>query len=223
MHPSARSSLGCRTMQTVGGRQCFTAQKTASGSTWEPGKEYQVALMLQEGNKGCMYVDGVIVGSPETIRTPEKRGFEISFFYIGGDEGGSGSNATVTSFFLYDRPLGEDELKLVTKSEGSVCVLRVLLLGLCGPLRGVTRRDPCLQWEQYVPLHEPSGIIDVLLGRTFYFIYFWFEYAFSACAILYLKACSPSRDRTARYSFLFYSICLFFFIYWNILRLAGCL
>ncbi|RNC36699.1 putative trans-sialidase [Trypanosoma cruzi] len=131
--------------------------------------------MLQEGNKGCMYVDGVIVGSPETIRTPETQGFEISFFYIGGDEGGSASNATVTSFFLYDRPLSVDELKLVTKSEDSVRVLRVLLLlGLCGPLRGVTRRDPCLQWEQYVPLHASSGIIDVLLGYTFYFINFIF-------------------------------------------------
>ncbi|RNC44683.1 trans-sialidase [Trypanosoma cruzi] len=134
MHPSARTSLGCRTTRAVGGRQCFTAQKTASGSTWEPGKEYQVALMLQEGNKGCMYVDGVIVGSPETIITPETQGFEISFFYIGGDEGGSGSNATLTSFFLYNRPLSVGELKLVKKSEGSTHggALRVLLLGLCG-------------------------------------------------------------------------------------------
>ncbi|KAF8302864.1 trans-sialidase, putative, partial [Trypanosoma cruzi] len=72
--------------------------------------------MLQEGNKGCMYVDGVIVGSPETIITPETQGFEISFFYIGGDEGGSGSNATLTSFFLYNRPLSVGELKLVKKS-----------------------------------------------------------------------------------------------------------
>ncbi|KAF8293840.1 hypothetical protein TcYC6_0104240 [Trypanosoma cruzi] len=90
--------------------------------------------MLQDGYRGSVYVDGVIVGSPETIRTPEKRGAEVSFFYIGGDKGDSGSNATLTSFFLYNRPLGDDELKLVTKSEDSMRggVLRVLLLGLCG-------------------------------------------------------------------------------------------
>ncbi|RNC51797.1 trans-sialidase [Trypanosoma cruzi] len=90
--------------------------------------------MLQDGHRGSVYVDGVIVGSPETIRTPETRGAEVSFFYIGGDEGGSGSNATLTSFFLYNRPLSEDELKLVTKSKGSTHggALRVLLLGLCG-------------------------------------------------------------------------------------------
>ncbi|RNC56596.1 trans-sialidase [Trypanosoma cruzi] len=45
----------------------FDGTKTAQDSTWEPGREYQVALTLQGGNKGSVYVDGVIVGSPETI------------------------------------------------------------------------------------------------------------------------------------------------------------
>ncbi|KAF5216898.1 hypothetical protein ECC02_010295 [Trypanosoma cruzi] len=153
----------------------FNGKKTAHGSTWEPGREYQVALMLQDGNKGSVYVDGRPVGTPETMPTVETQGFEIPHFYIGGDEGGSGSDVTVTNVFLYNHPLSVGELKTVKKSEGSVRVLRVLLLlGLCGPLRGVTRRDPCLQWEQYVPLHASSGIIDVLLGYTFYFINFIF-------------------------------------------------
>ncbi|KAF8289898.1 82-kDa surface antigen [Trypanosoma cruzi] len=52
----------------------FNGETTTSGSTWRPGKEYQVAIMLQDGNKGSVYVDGVIVGSPETIPTLETQG-----------------------------------------------------------------------------------------------------------------------------------------------------
>ncbi|RNC38910.1 trans-sialidase [Trypanosoma cruzi] len=95
----------------------FDGTKTASGSTWEPGREYQVALMLQDGNKGSVYVDGVIVGSPENIATLETQGPEASFFYIGGDEGDIGSDVTVTNVFLYDRPLSVGELKMVKKSD----------------------------------------------------------------------------------------------------------
>ncbi|RNF15412.1 surface protein-2 [Trypanosoma cruzi] len=115
----------------------FSGKKTASGSTWEPGKEYQVALMLQGGNKGSVYVDGVLVGSLATLPTPEVRGAEITHFYIGGDEGDSGSDLTVTNSFLYNRPLSEDELKMVKKKEDSVRgdvsrLLPLLLLGLWG-------------------------------------------------------------------------------------------
>ncbi|RNC37743.1 trans-sialidase [Trypanosoma cruzi] len=58
----------------------FYGIKTASGSTWEPGKEYQVSLMLQDGHRGFVYVNGELVGSYATIRTPETRGAEVSFF-----------------------------------------------------------------------------------------------------------------------------------------------
>ncbi|EAN98115.1 putative trans-sialidase, Group II [Trypanosoma cruzi] len=115
----------------------FNGTTTASGSTWELGREYQVALMLQDGNKSSVYVDGVSVGSSETLPTPETRGAEITHFYIGGDEGDSDSSVTVTNFFLYNRPLSDDELKMVKKIDGSVRgdvsrVLMLLLLGLCG-------------------------------------------------------------------------------------------
>ncbi|RNC55286.1 trans-sialidase [Trypanosoma cruzi] len=129
-----------KTWETV-----FDGTKTAHGSTWEPGREYQVALMLQGGNKGSVYVDGVIVGGPETIRTIETQGFEIPQFYIGGDEEGSDSDVTVTKVFLYDRPLSVGELKLVRKSDAkkgkgdgsmrgavSRVLLLLLLLLLCG-------------------------------------------------------------------------------------------
>ncbi|RNF15148.1 trans-sialidase [Trypanosoma cruzi] len=91
--------------------------------------------MLQDGHRGCVYVSAELVGSYAKIRTPEMLGAGVSFFYIGGDEGGSGSSATVTNFFLYNRPLSVGALKMVRKSEGSMLggVLRVLLLlGLCG-------------------------------------------------------------------------------------------
>ncbi|KAF5219217.1 hypothetical protein ECC02_007822 [Trypanosoma cruzi] len=124
----------------------FDGTKTAPGSTWEPGKEYQVALMLQDDKNGSVYVDGVIVGGPETIPTLETLGFEIPQFYVGGDEGGSGSDVTMKNVFLYDRPLSVGELKLVRKSDAKkgkgdgsmrggvsrVLLLLLLLLGLCG-------------------------------------------------------------------------------------------
>ncbi|RNF12939.1 trans-sialidase [Trypanosoma cruzi] len=52
----------------------FYGIKTASGSTWEPGKEHQVALMLQDGHRGFVYMNGRLVGSSVTIRTPEMLG-----------------------------------------------------------------------------------------------------------------------------------------------------
>ncbi|PBJ68253.1 trans-sialidase [Trypanosoma cruzi cruzi] len=116
----------------------FNGTKTAQDSIWEPGKEYQVALMLQDGNKGSVYVDGKLVGSSETIPTLEMTVLEISHFYIGGAEGDSDSDLTVKNFFLYNRPLSADELKMVTKREDSVrggvswMLLLLLLLGLWG-------------------------------------------------------------------------------------------
>ncbi|RNC34299.1 trans-sialidase [Trypanosoma cruzi] len=54
----------------------FYGIKTASGSTWEPGKKYQVALMLPNGHRGPAYMNADLVGSPEMLRTPETRGLK---------------------------------------------------------------------------------------------------------------------------------------------------
>ncbi|EKF38904.1 trans-sialidase, putative [Trypanosoma cruzi marinkellei] len=116
----------------------FDGKTTPQASTWEPEKEYQVALILQNGHRGFVYVDNELVGSSETIPTPEERGDVISHFYIGGDEGGSGSSMTVTNVFLYNYPLSDAELRKVKKrGDGSVRggvsrVLLLLLLGLWG-------------------------------------------------------------------------------------------
>ncbi|PBJ68342.1 trans-sialidase [Trypanosoma cruzi cruzi] len=101
-----------KTWETV-----FDGKKTTSNTTWELGKEYQVALMLQDGNKGSVYVDGVIVGSPAKIPKVGALGHEIAHFYFGGDEGDINSSVTVTNVFLYNRPLSVGELKMVRKSD----------------------------------------------------------------------------------------------------------
>nr|ABR19835.1 stage-specific surface protein GP82 [Trypanosoma cruzi] len=117
----------------------FNGETTTSGSTWMPGKEYQVALMLQDGNKGSVYVDGMSVGSLATLPTPEVRGAEIAdFYFVGGEdeEDKKSSSVTVKNVFLYNRPLGADELRMVKKIDGSmhggVSRALLLLLGLCG-------------------------------------------------------------------------------------------
>ncbi|RNC40818.1 trans-sialidase-like protein [Trypanosoma cruzi] len=100
-----------KTWETV-----FDGKKTTSNTTWELGREYQVALMLQDGNKGSVYVDGKIVGSPEKIPTLETQGHEITHLYFGG-EGDINSSVTVTNVFLYNRPLSVGEIKMVKKSD----------------------------------------------------------------------------------------------------------
>ncbi|PWU86515.1 putative trans-sialidase, Group II [Trypanosoma cruzi] len=126
-----------KTWETV-----FDGKKTTSNTTWEPGKEHQVALMLQDGNKGSVYVDGVIVGSPAKIPKVGALGHEITHFYFGGGEGDINSSVTVTNVFLYNRPLSVGELKMVRKSDdkkgngdgsmrGGMSRLLLLLLGLC--------------------------------------------------------------------------------------------
>nr|AAY46228.1 surface glycoprotein [Trypanosoma rangeli] len=82
---------------------------TRSKITWEAGKEYQVALMLQ-GNEGSVYVDGVVVGSFHTLPTSGERWHEITHFYFGGGRDGS---ARVKNVFLYNRPLSVMQLKEV--------------------------------------------------------------------------------------------------------------
>ncbi|EKG03019.1 trans-sialidase, putative, partial [Trypanosoma cruzi] len=54
-HGAKIIGLSCgmnKTWETV-----FDGKKTTSNTTWELGKEHQLALMLQDGNKGSVYVD----------------------------------------------------------------------------------------------------------------------------------------------------------------------
>ncbi|RNE95268.1 surface glycoprotein, partial [Trypanosoma rangeli] len=83
------------------------ATRIMRNSTWEPGKEYKVALMLQY-NKGSVYVDGVLVGNTNKLPTLKSRRHDISHFHFGG---GEDTSVTVNNVFLYSRQLSEDELK----------------------------------------------------------------------------------------------------------------
>ncbi|RNC36693.1 trans-sialidase [Trypanosoma cruzi] len=112
--------------------------RTPRGSRGERTPGGADAAGRQQGLRVRGWCDCGELGDDTTLET---QGFEIPQFYFGGDEGGSGSDVTVTNVFLYDRPLSVGELKLVRKSDakkgkgdGSMRggVSRVLLLGLCG-------------------------------------------------------------------------------------------
>ncbi|RNC36847.1 trans-sialidase [Trypanosoma cruzi] len=70
---------------------------TTQRSTWEPRKEYRVALMLQ-GNKASAYIDGESLGEEEVLLTGEKPPdvLRVRFDACGGHE----SHVTVTNVFL---------------------------------------------------------------------------------------------------------------------------
>ncbi|RNE96641.1 group II trans-sialidase superfamily, partial [Trypanosoma rangeli] len=93
----------------------FNGMTTTHSSAWEPGKEYQVALML-EGNEGSVYVDGVLVGITNKLPTLKARRHDISHFYFGGGKDGS---ARVRNVFLYNRPLSEQKLKKVDSTSAA--------------------------------------------------------------------------------------------------------
>ncbi|EKF29542.1 trans-sialidase, putative [Trypanosoma cruzi marinkellei] len=74
---------------------------------WGPGTTYQVAVVLQNGTHGSVYVDGERVDPPCQLENENLRG--ISHFYIGEGEGSAGSqegvSVTVKNVLLYNRPL----------------------------------------------------------------------------------------------------------------------
>ncbi|EKG00916.1 trans-sialidase, putative [Trypanosoma cruzi] len=93
---------------------------TTERSTWEAGKEYQVALMLQ-GNKASVYIDGKSLGEEEVPLKGETP-LELFAFCFGacGEEDsqeepspkeiGKKPRVTVTNVFLYNRPLNSTEM-----------------------------------------------------------------------------------------------------------------
>ncbi|PWV03393.1 putative trans-sialidase [Trypanosoma cruzi] len=89
-------------------------------SDWDPETQYQVAIVLQNGNQGSAYVDGKLVGSAqcECENTKDK---EISHFYIGGDGGSAGGQevvpVTVRNVLLYNRPLSSEEIAGLAKKK----------------------------------------------------------------------------------------------------------
>ncbi|PBJ77181.1 trans-sialidase [Trypanosoma cruzi cruzi] len=121
----------------------FNGKKTTESGTWEPGKEYQVALMLQ-GNKSSVYVDGKSLGEEE-LPLQSERPLEYLSFCFGGC-GIKNFPVTVKNVFLYNRPLNPTEMTAIKERkpkdekgsgdssmrEGMPRVLLLLLLGMWG-------------------------------------------------------------------------------------------
>ncbi|KAF8298216.1 putative trans-sialidase, Group V [Trypanosoma cruzi] len=95
---------------------CGDGNKMEPSSTWETQTDttqYQVAIVLQNGNQGTAYVDGRRVGDVQ-CQLEGKEDKKISHFYIGGDgsntEGQGGVSVTVRNVLLYNRPLSSEEV-----------------------------------------------------------------------------------------------------------------
>ncbi|EKF32190.1 trans-sialidase, putative, partial [Trypanosoma cruzi marinkellei] len=96
---------------------------TAESSTWELGKEHQVALMLQ-GNKTSVYIDGRSLGEEEVPLSGEKP-LELFGLCFGAcnvdgyvevtsrEEMGKKPRVMVKNVFLYDRPLNSTEMQAI--------------------------------------------------------------------------------------------------------------
>ncbi|RNE97019.1 trans-sialidase [Trypanosoma rangeli] len=92
-------------------------KKTMQETYWKPNTPYQVTLMLQDGNKGYVYVDGVPLATAETSSTTAAELGEVSHFYFGGNgDGEEGTDSgerqlTVANVLLYNRLLRPGELR----------------------------------------------------------------------------------------------------------------
>ncbi|PWV16738.1 putative trans-sialidase [Trypanosoma cruzi] len=118
-------------------------KKTTKSGTWEAGKEYQVALMLQ-GNKIFVYFDGKLLGEEE-LPLKSERPLELVSFCFGAC-GIQNFPVTVANVFLYNRPLNSTEMTAIKdrkpedkkgSGDGSMResmsrVLPLLLLGMWG-------------------------------------------------------------------------------------------
>ncbi|KAF8303961.1 putative trans-sialidase, Group V [Trypanosoma cruzi] len=91
---------------------CSDGTTAEHSSTWDPQRQYQVAIVLRNGKQGSVYVDGqrVCESVQRNLENAESKG--ISHFYIGGDgvnaentAGDEGVSVTVRNVLLYNRPL----------------------------------------------------------------------------------------------------------------------
>ncbi|RNC38742.1 trans-sialidase [Trypanosoma cruzi] len=62
--PVSTSLIGLSHNADSGWETVFYGIKTASGSTWEPGKKYQVVLMLPDGHRGMCVREWRDCGEP---------------------------------------------------------------------------------------------------------------------------------------------------------------
>ncbi|KAF8277705.1 putative trans-sialidase, Group V [Trypanosoma cruzi] len=106
---------------------CGGRENKGHSSPWKPDTQYQVAIVLQNGNQGSVYVDGQRVGGDEECTLGSTKSQEISHFYIGGDEGSAGSqegvSVTVRNVLLYNRPLSLEEIGALNPNKAPISPL----------------------------------------------------------------------------------------------------
>ncbi|RNC52454.1 host cell signaling surface protein [Trypanosoma cruzi] len=92
-------------------------------SNWKPETTHQVAIVLRNGKQGSVYVDGQRVGDASCeLNNTDSKG--ISHFHIGGDGGSAGSKedvpVTATNVLLYNRPLDDNEIRVLNANKISI-------------------------------------------------------------------------------------------------------
>ncbi|EAN82968.1 trans-sialidase, putative, partial [Trypanosoma cruzi] len=113
-------------------------------SNWEPETTHQVAIVLRNGKQGSAYVDGQRVGDASCeLKNTDSKG--ISHFYIGGDGGSAGSKedvpVTATNVLLYNRPLDDNEIRVLNANKISIPKLTGLKRVAAGATGEGTARD----------------------------------------------------------------------------------
>ncbi|KAF5216415.1 hypothetical protein ECC02_010820 [Trypanosoma cruzi] len=113
-------------------------------SNWEPETTHQVAIVLRNGKQGSAYVDGQRVGDASCeLKNTDSKG--ISHFYIGGDGGSAGSKedvpVTATNVLLYNRPLDDNEIRVLNANKISIPKLTDLKTLAAGATGEGTARD----------------------------------------------------------------------------------
>ncbi|RNC54129.1 trans-sialidase, partial [Trypanosoma cruzi] len=91
---------------------------------WGTDKTYQVAIMLQNGTQGSVYVDGQLVCGNEECALGNGESKGISHFYIGGDgvnaENKEDVSVTVTNVLLYNRPWDDTEIAAFNPNKANI-------------------------------------------------------------------------------------------------------
>ncbi|PBJ79062.1 trans-sialidase [Trypanosoma cruzi cruzi] len=103
---------------------CDGGQNKEQSRVSEPEKAQQVAIVLQNGTQGSVYVDSQSVGGDEACKLENTDLKGISHFYIGEDggsaEGQEGVSVTVTNVLLYNRPLSSEEIAGLAKNKVTI-------------------------------------------------------------------------------------------------------
>ncbi|KAF5214579.1 hypothetical protein ECC02_012803 [Trypanosoma cruzi] len=103
---------------------CGDGKTEELSSTLGTDKTYQVAIVLQNGTQGSVYVDGQRVGGNEECVLGNGESKEISHFYIGGDgvnaENKEDVSVTVTNVLLYNRPLDDTEIAAFNPNKANI-------------------------------------------------------------------------------------------------------